>query len=79
MTEQERPSPALSGGRGSLPLKGGTKDDWKDLKGLYRLPPARTMKNPDNMNKESWRQLLHIIITILTALATSLTAQSCIG
>ena len=37
------------------------------------------MKNPDNMNKESWRQLLHIIITILSALATSLTAQSCIG
>ena len=30
------------------------------------------------MDKLNWKQLLHIVITILTALATSLTAQSCI-
>lgn len=29
-------------------------------------------------NKDFWQKLLHFIITVLTALLTSLTAQSCI-
>ena len=29
-------------------------------------------------NKETWSKILHIIITIITALATALTTQSCI-
>lgn len=29
-------------------------------------------------NKDTWSKILHIIITIITALATALTAQSCI-
>ena len=31
-----------------------------------------------NNNNDTWKQILHIIITILTALATALTTQSCI-
>ena len=31
-----------------------------------------------NDNNETWKKILHIIITIITALATALTAESCI-
>ncbi|MBO4800533.1 MAG: smalltalk protein [Bacteroidaceae bacterium] len=31
------------------------------------------------MKKETWKQILHIIITILTAIVTALTTTSCIG
>lgn len=29
--------------------------------------------------KELWSKILHIVVTILTAIATSLTTTSCIG
>ncbi len=32
----------------------------------------------NDTKKDTWQKILHIIITILTALLTSLTAQSCI-
>ena len=31
------------------------------------------------MKKETWKQIIHVIITVLTALLTSLTTQSCIA
>lgn len=31
------------------------------------------------MTKEKWKTLLNLIVTILTAIATSLTTQSCMG
>ena len=31
------------------------------------------------MNKEKWKTLLNLIVTIITALAASLTTQSCMG
>lgn len=30
-------------------------------------------------NKETWKHILQILVSILTALLTSLTTQSCIG
>ena len=31
------------------------------------------------MNKEKWKTLLNLIVTIITAIAASLTTQSCMG
>lgn len=31
------------------------------------------------MNKELWQKILHIVITVLTAIATTLGTTSCIG
>ncbi len=31
------------------------------------------------MNKEKWKTLLNLIVTIITAIAASLTTQSCVG
>ena len=31
------------------------------------------------MNKEKWKTLLNLIVTILTAIAATLTTQSCMG
>lgn len=31
------------------------------------------------MNKDKWKTLLNLIVTILTAIATTLTTQSCMG
>ena len=31
------------------------------------------------MNKEKWNTLLNLIVTIITAIAASLTTQSCMG
>ena len=31
------------------------------------------------MNKDKWKTLLNLIVTILTAIAAALTTQSCMG
>ena len=31
------------------------------------------------MNKEKWKTLLNLIVAIITAIAASLTTQSCVG
>ncbi|MBU0290579.1 MULTISPECIES: smalltalk protein [Hallella] len=31
------------------------------------------------MNKDKWKTLLNLIVTILTAIAATLTTQSCMG
>lgn len=31
------------------------------------------------MNKDKWKALLNLIVTILTAIAATLTTQSCMG
>ena len=31
------------------------------------------------MNKDKWKTLLNLIVTIITAIAASLTTQSCMG
>ncbi|MBR6120857.1 MAG: smalltalk protein [Prevotella sp.] len=31
------------------------------------------------MNKNTWKKIIDIVITILTAIATTLTATSCMG
>ena len=31
------------------------------------------------MNKEKWKPLLNLIVTIIPAIAASLTTQSCVG
>ena len=38
----------------------------------------KTLQKSTNMNKELWQKILHIVITVLTAIATTLGTTSCI-
>lgn len=38
-----------------------------------------TNKPTGAMNKDKWKTLLNLIVTILTAIAATLTTQSCMG
>jgi hypothetical protein len=37
------------------------------------------MKNEEMMKKESWKTVIQIIVSILTAIATTLGVTSCMG
>ena len=37
------------------------------------------MSNNENNNKSMWGKILHVIITILTAIATTFGVTSCMG
>ena len=37
------------------------------------------MNNNDNNNKSMWGKILHVVITILTAIATTFGVTSCMG
>ena len=37
------------------------------------------MSNNENKNKSKWGKILHVVITILTAIATTFGVTSCMG
>ena len=43
------------------------------------LPPLGGWRGAPLMNKNTWKKIIDIVITILTAIATTLTATSCMG